>query len=104
MEAAGSPGVVAKKYANTNERVYRTIPLHWPNPEDGATWNVGVRTKNGVNIDCLPTREGPSIGVVLYRPGDEQAGVSPPPSANHQPFITELLRAQSLERRCQVVR
>lgn len=41
--------------------------------EDGAMWNVGVRTNNGVNIDCLPTREGPSIGVVLYKPGAEQA-------------------------------
>ncbi|KAG1664707.1 hypothetical protein FOA52_006682 [Chlamydomonas sp. UWO 241] len=63
------PGFKVRRFPNTNELVYRTIPLHWPNPDDGSFWNVGVRTAGGLNIDCLPTREGPSIGVVLFKPG-----------------------------------
>lgn len=61
-------------------RVYRTIPLHFPkgSKEDklGKKWrgdlNYSVRTKSDINIDALPTKEGPYYGVVLFRPWDER--------------------------------
>jgi len=34
--------------------------------------NYSARTKLDVNIDALPTKEGPYLGVVLYRPWDER--------------------------------
>ena len=61
-------------------RVYRTIPLHFPKGEKedkgGKKWrgdlNYSVRTKSDINIDALPTKEGPYYGVVLYRPWDDR--------------------------------
>eukprot|EP00195_Chlamydomonas_chlamydogama_P001761 CAMPEP_0202920284 /NCGR_PEP_ID=MMETSP1392-20130828/76776_1 /ASSEMBLY_ACC=CAM_ASM_000868 /TAXON_ID=225041 /ORGANISM="Chlamydomonas chlamydogama, Strain SAG 11-48b" /LENGTH=524 /DNA_ID=CAMNT_0049613769 /DNA_START=404 /DNA_END=1978 /DNA_ORIENTATION=- len=71
MEAA-SPQLRVKRYEDKNQLVYRTIPLFWPKhmadtrPSD---LNYSARTKSGINMDCLPTKEGPLIGVVLYKPG-----------------------------------
>ena len=61
-------------------RVYRTIPLHFPKGSNvdklGKKWrgdlNYSVRTKSDINIDALPTKEGPYYGVVLFRPWDER--------------------------------
>ena len=61
-------------------RVYRTIPLHIATADrdekNGKKWrgdlNYSVRTKSDINIDALPTKEGPYYGVVLYRPWDER--------------------------------
>jgi hypothetical protein len=60
-------------------RVYRTIPLHFPKGKEdkgGKKWrgdlNYSVRTKSDINIDALPTKEGPYYGVVLFRPWDER--------------------------------
>jgi hypothetical protein len=60
--------------------VYRTIPLHFPKGSNvdklGKKWrgdlNYSVRTKSDINIDALPTKEGPYYGVVLFRPWDER--------------------------------
>eukprot|EP00798_Chlamydomonas_sp_ICE-L_P011766 gene11766-8955_t len=68
-----------KRFEDTNALVYRTIPLHWtqldtttlPQSKWRRDLNYSIRTGKGVSIDCLPTREGPHIGVVLYKPGEE---------------------------------
>lgn len=60
--------------------MYRTIPLHFPKGSNvdklGKKWrgdlNYSVRTKSDINIDALPTKEGPYYGVVLFRPWDER--------------------------------
>ncbi|KAI8468055.1 MAG: 2-polyprenyl-6-methoxyphenol hydroxylase and related FAD-dependent oxidoreductase [Monoraphidium minutum] len=73
-EAAGGP-LRVRRYEDKNVIVYRTIPLFWPQsmaevrPGD---LNYSARTKSGINLDCLPTKEGPFIGVMLYKPGDKQ--------------------------------
>ena len=62
-----------KRYSDTNVRVYRTIPLYFPDNEP-EKWrrdlNYAVLTKSDINLDALPTIEGPFVGVVLHRPWD----------------------------------
>jgi 2-polyprenyl-6-methoxyphenol hydroxylase-like FAD-dependent oxidoreductase len=71
-------GFFVRNYEDKNVRVYKTIPLHFPKGVDknGKKWrgdlNYSVRTKSDINIDALPTKEGPYYGVVLYRPWDER--------------------------------
>lgn len=69
----GRDKVSVKHYDDNNVRVYRTIPMYIP-PE--KKWrgdlNYSARTKDDINCDALPTPEGPLIGVVLYRPGDDR--------------------------------
>jgi len=67
-----------KLFKDTNVRVYRTIPLHF-NSTDGngrKKWrgdvNYSVRTKSDINLDALPLKDGPYLGVILYRPWDER--------------------------------
>lgn len=66
------------RFKNTNEFKYRTIPIHWPKElvdsgERPLDLNYSVRHEpSDINMDCLPTREGPLIGVVLYRPGCQE--------------------------------
>jgi hypothetical protein len=53
-----------------NTIVYRTIPLFWPKDladSRPGDVNYSARTKSGISLDCLPTREGPYIGVMLYK-------------------------------------
>ena len=82
MQAASGGRFRVKVYEDTNKLVYRTIPLYVPptagasttdNDAAGIEWdgdlNYSARTKAGVNIDALPTPEGPLVGVVLYKPG-----------------------------------
>lgn len=74
MELIKENGFRHIKYEDKNVRVYRTIPLHFP--KDSTTWrkdiNYSARTKSDVNLDALPTREGPYVGVVLFRPWDKR--------------------------------
>lgn len=67
-------GFFVKRYDDKNVRLYRTIPLHFP--KDSKKWrgdlNYSARTKSDINIDALPTKNGPYLGVVLYRPWDER--------------------------------
>ena len=68
------------RFPNTNEYKYRTIPIHWPKESVASgdrplDLNYSVRhAESDINMDCLPTPEGPLIGVVLYRPGCPQIG------------------------------
>ena len=63
-----------RSFEDKNVRVYRTIPLHFPN--DPKKWrkdlNWSVRLKSDINMDALPTKEGVFLGVVLYRPWDDR--------------------------------
>ena len=65
-----------KRYKDNNVRMYRTIPLHFPieGPRK-MDWrgdlNYSARTKSGITIDALPTRRGPYVAVVLFRPDNE---------------------------------
>lgn len=66
-----------KKFKDTNARVYRTIPMHFPKDYASkkkwpTTLNYSARTKFDVNLDALPTKEGLYLGVVLYRPWDQK--------------------------------
>ena len=60
------------RYEDKNVRLYKTIPLHFP--PNSTKWrgdlNYSARTSSDINIDALPTKNGPYIGVVLYRPWD----------------------------------
>jgi len=70
MEASSSTAFSVRRFEDKNTIVYRTIPLFWPKemadtrPGD---LNYSIRTKSGINLDCLPTKEGPYIGVMLYK-------------------------------------
>eukprot|EP01041_Mallomonas_annulata_P003810 gene3810-7580_t len=72
MEIKKENGFFHKKFEDKNVRVYRTIPLYFP--KDSKKWrgdvNYSARTKSDVNLDALPTTEGPYVGVVLFRPWD----------------------------------
>ena len=66
-----------KLYEDTNIRYYKTIPLHFPKDKASKKkWrtdlNYSARTASDINIDALPTKDGPYVGVVLYRPWDER--------------------------------
>ena len=69
LVAAGD--TVAVRYKNTNERVYKTLPLH---PSDVAgtasdlNWGASNRSL-GLGMDALPTKEGEMVAVLLFKPG-----------------------------------
>ena len=75
-------GFFAKKYKDKNVRVYRTMPLYFDKPPSPTSnnnnsdrkWPINVnysaRSKYDINIDALPLKNGPYLGVVLYRPWD----------------------------------
>jgi hypothetical protein len=69
MEASSSSAFGVRRFPDNNTIVYRTIPLFWPpGMEDRpGDVNYSARTKSGVSLDCLPTKEGPFIGVMLYK-------------------------------------
>jgi 2-polyprenyl-6-methoxyphenol hydroxylase-like FAD-dependent oxidoreductase len=50
--------------------VYKTIPIHLPEPEFRSDLNYSARTKDGVALECLPTKEGMLVGILLVKPGD----------------------------------
>lgn len=66
----GDGGVRVTRYADTNPRVYKTIPINLPEPEFRSDLNYSARTKDGVALECLPTKEGMLVGILLVKPGD----------------------------------
>eukprot|EP01036_Dinobryon_divergens_P034822 gene34822-45048_t len=71
MEIAGDD-FFHKKFEDKNLRVYRTIPLYFPNnnPNWRKDLNYSVRTKYKINLHALPTKEGLYVGVILFHPND----------------------------------
>jgi kynurenine 3-monooxygenase len=77
-----SPFLV-KRYEDTNEYVYRTIPIQFDHvqtapsvanfcPSDKhLSYSFRSPTKVGLNLECLPTVEGVQLGVMLFRPNNE---------------------------------
>ena len=69
---AESPHFETHLYEDKNIRVYKTIPLYIPSSD--KKWrkdlNYSARTGLDINIDALPTKNGPYIGVILFRPGN----------------------------------
>jgi len=67
LEFSKQNGFKTVEYPPRNTRVYKTIPMKFPN-----SWrkdiNYSARTKSGVNIDALPTLDGVHVGVVLFKP------------------------------------
>lgn len=108
MEAASGPNkLTVTRYEDKNVRVYRTIPLHFP-PGDTKTWNsklnFSARTKSDINLDALPTLNGPMLAVVLYRPWDTRVtGLKGKEDAkaffqSTLPMFSSVLRDDDLER------
>ena len=62
----------AVRYEDNNPRVYKTIPIHLPEPEFRSDLNYSARTKAGVALECLPTKEGMLVGILLVKPGDAE--------------------------------
>jgi hypothetical protein len=69
--AAASPAAAGGSTASTSSSTSssatggsgsRTRRRKWP-----LDVNYSSRTKAGISLDCLPTREGPYIGVMLYK-------------------------------------
>mmetsp|Transcript_24579 Transcript_24579/g.80299 ORF Transcript_24579/g.80299 Transcript_24579/m.80299 type:complete len:280 (+) Transcript_24579:260-1099(+) len=71
MRAAMGGQVGVKRFAESNTRLYKTIPLSLP---DGwrSDMNYSARTDQELVLDALPTKEGALVGVLLFRPGDER--------------------------------
>ena len=47
--------------------------------DDGKTYSAKVidtRTKDGVALECLPTKEGMLVGILLVKPGDAKTCAS----------------------------
>jgi hypothetical protein len=63
-------GATALRFADSNERRYKTIPFH-PTAVEGtaADLNWGYQNKSlGLGMDALPTMEGEMVGVLLFKP------------------------------------
>ena len=58
------------KFPNTNARVYKTIPIYLPSGMR-KDLNYSARTKAGIALECLPTKEGILVGIMLVKPEDE---------------------------------
>ena len=57
MDRNAACGAKVVKFPNTNPRVYKTIPIHLPS-DMRKDLNYSARTKAGVALECLPTKEG----------------------------------------------
>lgn len=66
----GDGGVAVIRYKDTNPRVYKTIPINLPSEKFRSDLNYSARTKQGVALECLPTKEGMLVGILLVKPGD----------------------------------
>ena len=54
-----------------NRRVYKIIPIELP-AGYRTDLNYSSRTGKGVAMECLPTKEGLLVGVLLIKPTDEE--------------------------------
>ena len=57
------------RFPDTNPRVYKTIPIKLP-ASYRSDLNYSARTKDGVALEALPTKEGLLVGILLVKPGD----------------------------------
>ena len=60
------------RFEDTNPRVYKTIPIKLPPESYRTDLNYSARTKEGVALECLPTKEGLLVGILLVKPGDAE--------------------------------
>jgi len=58
------------KFENKNERIYKTIPLRVPK-DWRVDLNYQAQSKMGVNFEALPSVEGHMVGLILYRPEND---------------------------------
>lgn len=71
---AKDASVTAKQYEDVNPYEYRTFPIAFPRSNyshfcpESQHLTFSARTKSGMNLEALPTKEGVHLGVVLYRP------------------------------------
>ena len=73
LEADGSGRTRAVRFAEVNERRYKTIPLH-PERVNGTRTDLGWGCRNKtleLGMDALPTKEGTMVGVLLFKPESE---------------------------------
>lgn len=64
-------GFKVKRFPDVNTYVYKTIPLSISKREGWrGDLNYSYRTKYGITLEALPTKEGIFIGIVLFRPGE----------------------------------
>ncbi|CBJ26418.1 Kynurenine 3-Monooxygenase [Ectocarpus siliculosus] len=63
--------VRVKRFPRVNEFAYKVVPFKldagWRND-----FNYSHRTKGGITLEALPTKEGGQVGVLLFRPDDER--------------------------------
>lgn len=59
------------RFEDTNPRVYKTIPINLPESYRDDL-NYSARTKGGVALEALPTKEGLLVGILLVKPGDKE--------------------------------
>ncbi len=73
LEAAAGSTTRTVRFADKNERVYKTLPLHPANVEGtSADLNWGGRNASlGLGMDALPTKEGEMVAVLLFKPGSK---------------------------------
>ena len=73
LEALDDSTTKTVRFPNSNERRYKTLPLHPSNvPGTAADLNWGFRNASlGLGMDALPTREGEMVAVLLFRPGSK---------------------------------
>ena len=65
-------GTKIKRFEDKNPRVYKTVPINLPSDKFRNDLNYSARTKAGVALECLPTREGVLVGILLVKPGDTE--------------------------------
>lgn len=68
---SGACGTTMMRFDDANPRVYKTIPIKLPD-SFRTDLSYSARTKAGVALECLPTKEGLLVGVLLVKPGDEE--------------------------------
>jgi len=59
------------RFDDANPRVYKTIPIHLP-ASFRTDLNYSARSKDGVALECLPTKEGLLVGILLVKPTDKE--------------------------------
>jgi len=59
-----------KRFVDKNPRVYKTIPINLPKDKFRNDLNYSARTSGEVALECLPTKEGMLVGILLVKPGD----------------------------------
>ena len=88
MDANPACSTKVIKFPNSNARVYKTIPIYLPD-NMRKDLNYSARTKAGVALECLPTKEGLLIGIMLVKPDDEETCIKLSDAASLKEFFKE---------------